>query len=911
MIRSVTLDNIKSYEHATVEFRPGINAITGTNGAGKSTILEAIGYALFDHRPGKMADFVREGQKSGTVSVDFVSPLDDRPYRITRGCGSSSICRVTDPDLSAKICDGKADTMQFLAQHIGIDESDPSELFRNAVGVPQGSFTSVFLSTPNTRKSVFEPLLRVQEYRTSWERMREPVSLLKNLMDGQSNAISGIRGELTRLPVAIDQEARVLESMLDTRTELDQHRKRLDENRAAIADMDKQKQHVSQIQEQFAGLRHDLQRKAQEFKAAERAVNSSQESADIVEQNHTGHVAYREAQIRQAELSEQITEQQHVRAKLSTTQSDLARAEINLEHAQQRVDEMNEHEQLVIRLKEPVARLDALKQELHEAQERSYGIAATKMKVTHLREDVESSERRIAELEPRVERAQEARDALESYHQNSEDLRDQLDTSEIHLIAVRTRMESISNQRQTLQKVESERDIDDIEIDDDTLCPVCDQTLTPEHAQRLLAELDAKYADLSEQADAAKTKSEEIRGTLDLCKLNLKETQQSLHNAPTRDELEREKAKLEKLKPELEMVIKETSTLPDMMGRIDELEAEIKVLSEETYGYVNARESLVHRQDADEELRTTQYANNALKALVAELEDEIGGFAQLDTESQMVSDILREHREADDLYRRHQDAAAQLPQLQETLESIRVEGKALKADFQGKKRELEDAKQGFDQSDYDTLTRRVDQGRTEIARLDTKLEQWDREQKQLRTEISELKGREEQLRTEIVQLERLEDQSALLEFLRTVLADSSPHVINAVVQNVSHAASRMFEQIVGDHSRMLRWENDYGVSLVTGGHERAFTQLSGGEQMSAALAVRLALLQEMSDVSLAFFDEPTTNMDDDRRSALASQITEIQGFDQLFIISHDDSFETATENLIQIEKVNGLSEVVT
>lgn len=910
MIRSVTLQNIKSYEDTTVEFRPGINAITGTNGAGKSTILEAIGYALFDHKPGKLADFVREGQKSGTISVDFISPLDERPYRITRGCGSSNVCRVTDPDLSAKICDGKADTMQFLAQHIGIDESDPSELFRNAVGVPQGNFTSVFLSTPNTRKAVFEPLLRVQEYRTSWERMREPVSLLKNLTNDQSNTISGIRGELTRLPVAIDQEARVLESMLDARSELDRRRSQLKKYRAVIADMDKKKQRVTQIQEQVMALKHDLKRKGQEFKVADRAVKSSQESAEIIEQNHAGHVAYREAQIRQSEISKQITEQQHVRAKLSTTQSDLARAEANLDHAQQRVDQMDEYEQLVFRLKEPVAHLETLKQELHEAQDRHYRITGTKMKVTHLREEVESSERRIAELEPRVERAQEARDALESYQQNYEDLGDQLDTSEIHLIAVRTRLESISNQRRALQKVESERDIDDIEIDDDTLCPVCDQVLTPEHAQRLLTKLDSKYDDLSGQADAAKAETDELRGTLDLLKLNMRETQQSLYNAPTREELEREKSKLEKLKPELEMVIKETSTLPDMMGRIGELETEIKVLGEQTAGYVNAVESLVHRKDAEEELRTTQYANNALKAIVAELESEVGGFAKLDTESQMVSEILNEHREADDLYRRHQDAAAQLPQLQETLESIRTEGRAAKAAFQKKRNELEDAKQGLDQAKYNEFVSRVEYIRTDIARLDTKLEQWDHEQKQLRKEISGLNEREGQLQTEIAQLEHLNEQSDLLEFLRTVLADSSPHVINAVVQNVSHAATRMFEQIVGDHSRMLRWESDYGIFLVMGDHERAFTQLSGGEQMSAALAVRLALLQEMSDVKIAFFDEPTTNMDDDRRSALASQITDIQGFDQLFIISHDDSFETATENLIQIEKVNGLSEVV-
>ena len=72
--------------------------------------------------------------------------------------------------------------------------------------------------------------------------------------------------------------------------------------------------------------------------------------------------------------------------------------------------------------------------------------------------------------------------------------------------------------------------------------------------------------------------------------------------------------------------------------------------------------------------------------------------------------------------------------------------------------------------------------------------------------------------------------------------------------------------------------------------------------MSAALAVRLALLKEMSEVDFAFFDEPTQNMDTERRSNLAGQISQVKGFDQLIVISHDDTFEHHTDNLIRLEK---------
>ena len=70
--------------------------------------------------------------------------------------------------------------------------------------------------------------------------------------------------------------------------------------------------------------------------------------------------------------------------------------------------------------------------------------------------------------------------------------------------------------------------------------------------------------------------------------------------------------------------------------------------------------------------------------------------------------------------------------------------------------------------------------------------------------------------------------------------------------------------------------------------------------MAAALAVRLALLKELSDINIAFFDEPTTNMDEERRRNLALQLGRLRDFHQLFVISHDDSFEGFTDQQINL-----------
>jgi exonuclease SbcC len=72
----------------------------------------------------------------------------------------------------------------------------------------------------------------------------------------------------------------------------------------------------------------------------------------------------------------------------------------------------------------------------------------------------------------------------------------------------------------------------------------------------------------------------------------------------------------------------------------------------------------------------------------------------------------------------------------------------------------------------------------------------------------------------------------------------------------------------------------------------------------------LALLREMSSIDIAFFDEPTANLDEVRREQLARQILNVRGFRQLFVISHDDTFQQLTQNLIRVARVDGVSRVL-
>ena len=148
-----------------------------------------------------------------------------------------------------------------------------------------------------------------------------------------------------------------------------------------------------------------------------------------------------------------------------------------------------------------------------------------------------------------------------------------------------------------------------------------------------------------------------------------------------------------------------------------------------------------------------------------------------------------------------------------------------------------------------------------------------------------------------------------VDLSRSILKMAGPEIVKVYLDYISREATSMYCEIANDRRVEIRWTPDYDILLIEDGRERAFRQLSGGEQMSAALAVRLAILKILTSSDVVFLDEPTQNLDESRRLNLAQEILRIRGFKQMIVISHDDTFNSNLENVIEIEKVNGESGV--
>ncbi len=312
-ILTVELENVKSYERADVTFSPGVNAIVGHNGAGKSTILEAIGFILFDALDYNQTEFIRGGAKSGRARVTFVSSADERAYDVERRIGSSAHYIVFDPQLGTRICEGKADVLRFLRQHLQVEPgADLASIFRDAVGVPQGTLTAAFLLNDANRKRVFEALLRVEEYSRVWEKLREPLNLLKTRKAEVESEMSRLQGRLERLPVLEAEIAERKQTLRTVHGDLGKATKALDAVQTTRAKLESAREDAVKAERALAEAQRKLQGVQARHNAADQARADAEAAQKLVTENQAGQLAYLEAQGNQESLDVRVRQRQQV-----------------------------------------------------------------------------------------------------------------------------------------------------------------------------------------------------------------------------------------------------------------------------------------------------------------------------------------------------------------------------------------------------------------------------------------------------------------------------------------------------------------------------------------------------------------------------------------------------------------------
>ena len=197
----------------------GLYLVTGDTGAGKTTLFDAITYALYDHSSGG----VREGAMLRCKYADPRTPtfvelefeVNGQRYTVrrnpeytrpkVRGEGfttEKADAVLTFPDDRPPVTRAK-DVTASVMEIIGLDYSQ----FCQIAMIAQGQFTRLLNASTEERSRIFRKLFRTQRYAQLQERLQAEASALNQQRTAQNAKLDSLLGGLQFSPEDPDAEA--------------------------------------------------------------------------------------------------------------------------------------------------------------------------------------------------------------------------------------------------------------------------------------------------------------------------------------------------------------------------------------------------------------------------------------------------------------------------------------------------------------------------------------------------------------------------------------------------------------------------------------------------------------------------------------------------------------------------------
>ena len=895
-ITHLELENFKSYQQVSVPFLPGTNAIIGANGAGKSTLLEAIGFALFDYRPAgfRLASLLREGAASSSVIVRFISSYDECEYEVERRFTAQSTTRYRVYAFDsgrACISEGNQEVNDWLHEHLCVDPSTRlDDLFDNTVGVPQGTLTAPFQESASQRKALFDPLLRVDEYRKASDGLLATERYLGGRAAELREEIARLEGQLTELPKLQEEEQALQKTIAELDTRIASLREELAKATASLEELDQAEQSLRDAAMRVEKTRSELAVQKERLSEAQRAFLASDQARTQVASSQAGYDAYRQADVQLKELETQRTS----RAKLLKTRHQLEQQETQIR---------SQLDQLGKELEEIAAaahRMEALAPAVKQQEALEAALATARADAIKL----EEAQRRDAQAAEEVERAEEEVREIRDALQEAATLEGEAARIKVHIDAA-TRSEQDANERRITLNAESAR----LRAQSTTLseaqqarCPVCEAELTPAHRAELLErnarrlqELESESAAQAELIQARRLEKEEAQQELD-------GVQQRLRHLPSEDDLQRAEQRFARHQASQEQAQADIAAFEDAPSRIETQIRDLEALGDPRRVYQGLEDKARQREAIEQQQKAQRPRLEEVVEEISHLTEELSAFANLDDAIRQAQETRERSQPAYDTYVANSRVAEQYAQRQAAVKEVAAACDALEESLADLISAQEVAESAYDSDRHTQLRQAEGLLREQVTRAEAQLEGQQVRLRAVMDSIGHLEDLEGKLAGESARLQDTEAQIAIVKTVRALLRQAGPFITQQLVYRISCEASTLYASIMNDHTGRLHWAEDYELSLEVKGRKRTFRQLSGGEQMIAALALRLALLRETSAIDVAFFDEPTAHLDAERREGFAAQITQVRGFSQLFVISHDDTFEQAAQNYIHIIK---------
>ncbi|MBU4070300.1 MAG: AAA family ATPase [Nanoarchaeota archaeon] len=304
ILKKIILNNIRSYETQEINFSKGSTLLSGDIGAGKTSILLGIEFALFGLQPGQRgSSLLKNGKEEGGVLIEF--EVDDQNIIVERTLKrgktiSQTYCAITinNEKKEFSVTELKSKILEILNYPKEFSKKQ-NILYKFTVYTPQEEMKQIILQDSETRINTLRHVFGIDKYK----RILENISTINSKIREEKRLKQAITENLEQDKFNIIAKENELESkqynLVSVEKELflkQEKRKKIQEEQEEIA---KKIQEKNKLEQEIEKTKIIMLNKRDSVSENERLIQRIKEQIDELSQ-----LSFDESQI--IELEEKI-----------------------------------------------------------------------------------------------------------------------------------------------------------------------------------------------------------------------------------------------------------------------------------------------------------------------------------------------------------------------------------------------------------------------------------------------------------------------------------------------------------------------------------------------------------------------------------------------------------------------------
>jgi len=255
VLEKVQLDNFVSHKSTALRFDQGVTIFIGRNGSGKSSVIDAIIFALYgQHTRGHNRNLVRRGSESSMVQLGF--KVDSKKYQVTRTLDAkgsltgAKLEQITDAGFETLAHGERRQMREAMSVEAGNLIGLDYDRLRVAAVVQQGELDAILKSKPSEFKELINTLIGIDRLDKAFQSMRDVIEQFKSMLRQRTGYddqdLEKVKQKIAEEKNKLEESLTKLEETNEELQELREEEKRLREKLDLLEPLSRKVQELDQ-----------------------------------------------------------------------------------------------------------------------------------------------------------------------------------------------------------------------------------------------------------------------------------------------------------------------------------------------------------------------------------------------------------------------------------------------------------------------------------------------------------------------------------------------------------------------------------------------------------------------------------------------------------------------------------------